>query len=322
MVKLEDLKWEPKWVSRLGCLKGCLDYLNVEVSDAWLFGASGHAFVMNIHEELCPSGPTAWKTERMTELCENVGCDIQAIFAHKSQKDFAEKQAFAWAEIRRAIADKHPCYGWELDIPEFYVIHGYDDVGYYFNGPLCDDGKGPTPWRELGDSGIGCLEVFIVKRAESNGAERTVKDALQFALDHARDSNKWTFPKYKMGLSGYDLWINALKENKADGFGTAFSAAVWAECRRHAVGFLSQAKGQMDRSLSPLFDDAIAQYRDVSQNLNEVSETFPFMSTSDEQKNANMKDEERRMAAVGALQAARDAEEKGIAILQQIADRL
>ena len=45
IVRLENLKWQPKWVSHLGCLKGCLDYLDVQVSDAWLFGASGHAFL-------------------------------------------------------------------------------------------------------------------------------------------------------------------------------------------------------------------------------------------------------------------------------------
>ena len=34
MTTLEGLNWKAKWVSHLGCLKGCLDYLNVEVSDA------------------------------------------------------------------------------------------------------------------------------------------------------------------------------------------------------------------------------------------------------------------------------------------------
>ena len=322
MIVLEDIKWQPKWVSHLGCLKGCLDYLNVEVSDAWLYGASGHAFVINIHEELCPSAPTAWNTERMTELCENVGCDIQTIFAHKSQMDFAEKQALAWTEVRSAIDDKQPCYGWELEIPEFYVIHGYDDVGYYFSGPSCDDGKSPKAWQKLGDSEIGMLEVYIVRRAESKNVERIVKDAFQFALDHARDSEQWTFPKYSTGLAGYDSWINALRENKADAFGTAYNAAVWAECRGHAVDFLKEAKGKLDNDLSPLFDDAITQYTIVSENLIKVSETFPFANISDEQKVENMQDETRRTTAIQALQSARDAEEKGLAILQQIAESL
>ena len=48
MKKLEHLRWKPRNVSHLGCIKGCLNYLGMEVSDAWLYGATGHAFVINI----------------------------------------------------------------------------------------------------------------------------------------------------------------------------------------------------------------------------------------------------------------------------------
>jgi len=46
--KIENLRWKPKWVSHMGCLKGCLDYLDLKVSDAWLYGATGHAFIINV----------------------------------------------------------------------------------------------------------------------------------------------------------------------------------------------------------------------------------------------------------------------------------
>jgi hypothetical protein len=51
MVKqLENLRWKSKWTTHLGCIKGCLDYLKKDVSDAWLFGTTGHAFLINILE--------------------------------------------------------------------------------------------------------------------------------------------------------------------------------------------------------------------------------------------------------------------------------
>jgi hypothetical protein len=46
--KIENLKWQPRWMSYLGCIKGCLDYLKLDVSDAWLYGATGHAFAINL----------------------------------------------------------------------------------------------------------------------------------------------------------------------------------------------------------------------------------------------------------------------------------
>jgi hypothetical protein len=322
MTMLDGLTWKPKWVSHLGCLKGCLDYLNVDVSDPWLFGASGHAFVINIHEEVCPSGPTAWHTGRMIELCQNVGCRIDIISAHSSQPDFADKQAEAWRVVRDAIGSGVPCYGWELDIPEFYVIYGCDDAGYYFRGPLCDDGKGPKPWQELGTSEIGWLSVFMVKPAEPKADAAAVKEALEFALDHAGDSSKWTFPKYTTGPASYDTWIAALKEGKAIGFGVAYNAAVWAECRGYAVEFLREAKGSLGADLHPLFDKAVERYAEVARNLKAVAEAFPFVGISEEQMEANIKDEGRRTAAMKALTAARQAEAEGLETLRRIADSL
>jgi len=46
--RLEGLKWQPRWISYLGCIKGCLDYWKLNVSDAWLYGATGHAFAFNL----------------------------------------------------------------------------------------------------------------------------------------------------------------------------------------------------------------------------------------------------------------------------------
>jgi hypothetical protein len=47
---LKNLRWNPRMVSHLGCIKGCLDYLGMDISDAWLFGGTGHAFIINICE--------------------------------------------------------------------------------------------------------------------------------------------------------------------------------------------------------------------------------------------------------------------------------
>ena len=188
--KLEGLRWKPRWVSHLGCIKGCLEYLDQEVSDAWLFGATGHAFVINVHEAVCPSGPTAWHTEVMGKLGSNAGYLRDVTFAVRDSDDFAEKQKAAWEQTRQAIDEGLPCYGWELQIPEFYVIYGYDDVGYHYRGPGCEEGKGPKAWQELGDTEIGCLEAYVVRPGQGSGDARTVRDALGFALEHAQSPER------------------------------------------------------------------------------------------------------------------------------------
>jgi len=57
---LQNLKYENLATNLIGCLKGCADYFNLNISTSWLFGASGHAFLINIHDEICPSGPYCW----------------------------------------------------------------------------------------------------------------------------------------------------------------------------------------------------------------------------------------------------------------------
>ncbi len=315
--QIEKLRWKPMWTSHIGCLKGCLEHLGINVSDAWLFGATGHAFVINIHEVVCPSGPTAWKSDILHKLGRNAGFETETIIGVRIWDNFEEKQRLARDRIRRAIDEGLPCYGWELDIPEYYVIHGYDDEGYYFSGPLCDSGKWPKPWKEVGSSQIGVLEMHIVKRGHAADNAKIVKEALEFALEHSRNSEKWTFPEYKSGLTGYDLWIEALESGRAHPMGMAYNAAVWHECRRFAVEFLKEAKERLPGDLGPLFDEAIGPYQTVAENLNKVCELFPFPPKGDE-----LQDEKHCKAGLQLLHAAREAEEAGLHALQRIATEL
>ena len=318
MKRLENLRWVPRWVSHLGCIKGCLDYLGLDVSDAWLFGATGHAFVINVHEVVCPSGPTAWDTEMLFKLGKNIGYEADGVFGMRTAGDLAEKQKQAWEHVKAAIDQGLPCYGWELDIPEYYVVYGYDDTGFYFSGPGCDEGKGPKPWQELGDTEISVLEMCSVKPGQTADDVQAVKEALTSALEHATSPAKWIFPKYKAGLAGYDTWIRALESGTADGFGMAYNAAVWGECRGYAVLFLQEAKERLEGRVVALLDEAIDQYQVVHESLGMVADTFPFHGMEPE----HIKDKARTRTALEALRTARHTEAGGLEMLRKIVNAL
>ena len=320
--KLENLKWRPAWVSHLGCIKGCLEYLNSDVSFPWLFGGTGHAFIINMHEVVCPSGPTAWNTETVRELGNNIGYTSDYIFGVKTNDDFAEVQKRAWEMVKGAIGADLPCYGWELEVPEYYVVCGYDETGYYYWGPPCEGKpKGPKPWQELGKSDIGVVEMFSISLSRPADDATTVKEALAFALKHAESPSEWIFPKYKAGLDGFDLWIKAVEDGKAHAFGMAYNAAVWHECREFAHQFLAEAKGRIGKE-GPLFDESAGHYKDVARELKTVTDLFAFLGTTDEEKQKNIKDGERCGAALAALKNARAAEEKGVDTLERIVKAL
>jgi hypothetical protein len=314
---LDGLRWAPRWVSYLGCVKGCLDYLGLNVSDAWLFGATGHAFIINVHDVVCPSGPTAWNTEMLRKLGKNVGYESHGLSATREDAAFEKKRKLVWENAKHALDNGLPTYGWELDVPEYYVIYGYDDVGYYYSGPGCDDGAGPKPWRELGDTDIGVLEVYSILKGEAADDRTTVKEALAFALAFAESPNKWVFPKYKAGLAGFDKWVKALEDGTAHGLGAAYNAAAWHECREYAVGFLEEAKERLGEAAGP-FDEAIAHYELVAENLKKVAGLFPLIGRRPE----HIQDEGRRADAAEALRAAREAEEGGLKALAKVAGEL
>jgi hypothetical protein len=55
--------------------------------------------------------------------------------------------------------------------------------------------------------------------------------------------------------------------------------------------FLKEAKHRLSQDFHPLFDEAIAQYKIVSEHINKVSREFPYLNTYSWQRNENMKDE-------------------------------
>ena len=325
MKALESCQWTPRWVSHLGCIKGCLDFLGIEISEAWLYGGTGHAFVINLHEGVCPSGPTAWRTEKLFELGRNLGYRLDGVFGFKQQDDFPELQHRAWEHVKYEIDQGRPCYGWELEIPEFYVVYGYHEAGaasggYYYSGPGCDEGKGPKPWQDLADTGIGVLELYSVWPGETADDATTVKQALTFALEHAANPKAWIFEHYRAGLEGYDNWIRALQQGEASDMGMRYNTSVWLECRKNAVGFLAEAKERLAGQADAAFDEALAHYTAVSERLGQVAQIYPSSFESSAEDLLSVDDESQ--AAVEALKMAREAEAAGLRALETIIQAL
>ncbi len=317
ITRLEGLTWHPTWTSHIGCMKGCMNYLGANTSLSWLFGATGHAFIINIHKEACASGPTALNTEMFFRLAPNAGCRISGVCAERSDADFSAKQEAAWCYVRRCLDSNIPCYGWELDVPEFYTIHGYDDVGYYFSGPLCDEGAGPKPWREVGTSEIGCLEMYGVQRSSPASPTKTLGEACAFALDHAENPRKWVLPHYRSGPRAFEGWADALVEGTASRFGNAYNAEVWAECRREAVSFLREARDELAGQAQMLLDEAIQHYDVVASKLKAVRDLHPFQGPG-ESRNERIKSPEAAML----LRQAGAAEAKGLENLRKVMEAL
>ncbi len=317
--EIKDYRWKPLWNSQVACLKAAADHLGVEVSVPWLFGVTGYAFLLNVHDELCPSGWHVAELPLKDALAE-AGIDLRHLTgaAHApGAKGTLQKRA--WDETRKALDAGLPCYGYDFEIGDYYAVYGYDDVGYYYSGPNCEAGKGPLPWQDYGVSNmVGMIYVNAVEKGAPADDRSAVREACLRALNQAREV-QGSSERYACGPAGYEQWIEALEGGHADGWGPPYNTACYLEARSNGAAFLEEAKTRLDDGeLAPLFDEAIAHYASVRDKLQEVARTFP---TAEEEKPGTGMDK-RVKTAVDVLRAAKSAEQRGLQALAKLAEKL
>jgi hypothetical protein len=146
MTRLNGLKWKSFWNTQLGCLKSSSEYLGIEMSDAWLFGGTGVAFIMHT-DELGFGAGGPWYQGPMMNLCNNLGFTVNGVYGFQTDENFLIKQQMAWENTTNAIDRGYPCYGYNLAIPEYYVVNGFDNENYIFSGFGVDNLPGRNEQR-------------------------------------------------------------------------------------------------------------------------------------------------------------------------------
>jgi len=242
-MQIANLTQAPFNCTMMGSLRGALDYYGIPVSDAFLYGASGHAFVLNIHDELCPSGPYVWDRRRVAELLTNVGLRLEPLgFFHAGSA--SQDRAEAEARLRESLAAGIPCM---LTNMEFQLITGVDDTGFSTAQPWACTDFPPShltfgTWDELGD-GIH-MDFHVLHRCEPAEPREAVLDGLRYAVE------LWRTPAagdshYGMGPNGYANWRGAVEAGHGASHGSWWNGVVWAECRARAADFLREVSSLM-----------------------------------------------------------------------------
>lgn len=261
---------QPMWTSYMQCFKAISDFLQLEHSSAEIFGATGHAFILNIHPELCPSSVTCLQTEPLDERARNLGFSVHTSIFALSFEDFELQQKETW-EAAKAILDKgKPIIGWDLQMPEYYIINGHDKENYLFY-----DLKGKPQKLKWDRLGKGTTTIVNIKRIENEDSKadlnKTLKDAFSMALDFAKGKKEWVFPGYCTGKKAYTAWIEALQSGKFSQFGGFYNAHVWAECKSYGNLFLREAKKKLK---TKLLDKLIEHYDIVTWSHQKVADIF------------------------------------------------
>ena len=272
-VRLHGLEQPPYHTTMMGVVKGALDHYGISRTPGEAFVLSGHAFLMNVHEELCPSGPYVWRYDRFFELLTNLGLAMRNAGTLTPTADPARRAALE-GRLRGALDAGVVC---SLLHMEHQLLLGYDGDGFMLAQPWGADCS-VTParlsfdsWQEFRD---GPPVTFFTLTTCSPRPQSAVSDAMDFAVDLWRHPERYTEAPYAVGAGAYDTWLHALAGGHGDGAGNWWNALVWAECRARAADYV-QDLAEADAPAP--FGDGTArwlagQYRSVSDLLNRAAD--------------------------------------------------
>lgn len=263
----------PYWTSFITALSGLSKHYGYSYSDCWLAGASGHAFVINIHDELCPSSPYSFPLEEvLTPLLKNLGFEFKYLgfIGSEDDKEHYDKK------LKQLLDDGHLLVILNM---ENQVITGYDDSGFLLQ-PSYKNAYMPShltfkTWEEYGNEIH--VNTYDMKKISPVTAKEQVIQALEHAvtftlrpndinkiISNEHDMNKPN--PYKLGVEAYNTWIDAVNEGwvQKNNWGHKFNSNVIWELRRMASEFLSEAKSLFDPSLQDQIDELVLAYKELS----------------------------------------------------------
>ena len=237
---LSGLKQPPFSTSMLGVVRGAADYFAIEVSTPILYGGSGHAFLANIHEELCPSGPYCWNHEHFLRLLGNLGIEMKDHgFIHSGTSANERKKM---EETLKAFLDGGtPCSLLNMDNQ---LILGYDKTGFIVAqpwGPMDDVTPGHLSfgsWAEFGNEIH--MNFFSLHKKTPVDRVTLVKESLGYALDLFTNPESHTEPAYGVGPKAFTNWKGAVENGHGKEHGAWWNAMVWGECRKMAQAYLTE----------------------------------------------------------------------------------
>ncbi|MBN1649225.1 MAG: helix-turn-helix transcriptional regulator [Spirochaetales bacterium] len=248
IMEISGLKQPPLCTTLLGCMKGAADYFDLDLSVPMLFGLSGHAFLVNIHDELCPSGPYAWNKEGFFNNLRNLGIDIGPTWFLGKDSDQRERQK---AEQDVIDALNNGSLG-ILEFLEYQLVGGYDEDGFVFLAPWnWESGVEQkrltfSSWKECYDR-EGFAGFMIAGKGKVNGDfTAMLKQSLGLGLEFLREPEKYQCPKYSIGYRAWDNWIENVREGRATGQGNRWNGMVWMECRTQGAAFFAEAAEMLE----------------------------------------------------------------------------
>lgn len=265
-----DIKQAPYHSTLMGVIKGVADFYKMNLSKEMIYGLTGQAFMINIHDELCPSGPYCFDRSKFYKLLKDMGIEI-IDYGFFSGNDSINKRIDIENTVKDHLLSNNPCGMVNL---EYQLIYGYDEKGLLTAQPWSD--KYPPAhlnyktWSELGEDVF--MNIFTFTKAKPINLTKQIKNGLQYAIDLNENPDIYTSLPYVTGVKAYDVFIKALDNGHGDGQGCRWNATVWGESRNEASKFFLEIANMYPNNFE-LANELSNDYKIIGQGLLKVSDT-------------------------------------------------
>ncbi|MRG86144.1 hypothetical protein [Salinibacillus xinjiangensis] len=312
--------YNSSWTSAATALLSACRYYKPELTMIEFMGYSGHAFRININaDDVDVAGPTGYDWESFFRKgLSNLGFTCRAIRTVNFTPPSPQELTDAMSLIQNSIDKGIPAICWDMFIPEFGNIYGYDDDKKEF---MAKDpgGNGTLPYEKLGRGQINELFVMSVEDTNEMDKSKQLKGALELAIDHAYQRvHEDHLPPYENGIKGYDAWIQAFQKQQVSDFGNAYNVAVVHDARRFAAKFFSKLAQEWDEemengeTIKNLAFEASKFYDKVVTQLELLVNMYPFPD------GGNPNHSKQAQQTIEILGKAKQAEEHAVQTLENM----
>ena len=181
-----------------------------------IVATSGFAFRMWVSADLCPSATSIWNFDGQKPWVENGGLTCDYVGRYWGQDDIEEqKRLEAIANVKKSIDDGIPAVSWDIGVPEWGLIIGYDDTAQTFTTlPINVSAYDPAnpvllPYGTLGKRDLPLLSVLTITGKSDKSPESVLHDTKKLASFHLK-GGEWC--DNAKGLEGYPALIRHFEE--------------------------------------------------------------------------------------------------------------
>lgn len=150
-----------------------------------IVATSGFAFRMWVAADLCPSATSIWDFAQQKPWVESGGLSCGYIDRLWGQEDVEEERRLAAIEmIKKSIDNGIAAISWDIGVPEWGLIIGYDDTLQKFATLSITGDEGEMDYEQLGKRELPLLNVLIIKGKINKSQEDIISDSLKLAKGH------------------------------------------------------------------------------------------------------------------------------------------